>query len=136
MGLKYPSLTVVGFVELDVIKTPAWAWYKAIKGLTRTDKTIWLRRILARELMREDERFGGKPKITWSYYRFCPLCKTPLLGLDAERRWEIDRQPGGRNSPCSLECLEKREARKRDGLESETAKPLATRQRKRKGKRK
>lgn len=105
-GKKYPRLRTIVLVELDVITCPEWAWHKAVKGLTRTDKSIWLRRILARTLAREDEDAGGQPKLTFTQYRPCNICKRALLGVEAEHRWSLDRKFEGARIPCSPECTE------------------------------
>lgn len=105
-GEKYPKLATIGLVELDAITCPEWAWFKAVPGLTRTDKIIWLRRILARHLVREDQDAGGNPKITFTYYRPCKICKRPLIGPDAENRWNLDRRWEGWRIPCAPDCVE------------------------------
>lgn len=105
-GMKYPRIPTIGFVELDVITVPEWAWAKRIKGLTDTRKNIWLRRILARELMREDEAAGGTPKVTWTSTRRCRICRRVLLGVDAENRFLLDLKMCGEWTTCSPECVE------------------------------
>lgn len=105
-GAKFPRLATIGFVELDAIKVPEWAWFKAVPGLTRTDKSIWLRRILARELFREDQEAGGNPKITFTYWRPCKICKRSLVGPEAEHRWHLDRKWEGFRIPCGPDCIE------------------------------
>ena len=105
-GMQYPRLHTLGFVELDRIKVPEWAWYKRIKGLTADDKHIWLRRILARELFREDQDAGGHPKITFAPYRPCKICKRPLIGPEAEQRFLLDLTYAGKYSICGPDCVE------------------------------
>jgi hypothetical protein len=126
-GMKYPRLPTVGFVEVTAIRIPEWAWAKRIKGLTDTNKSIWLRRILARELMREDEDAGGTPRVTWTSMRKCRICRRVLLGPEAENRFMLDLKFTGEWTACGPECLELEASR----IES---KQQLNRQGKRKGK--
>lgn len=105
-GQTFPRLATIGFVELTAIKVPEWAWAKKIPGLEDTDRSVWLRRILARELFREDEDAGGSPKITFTYWRPCKICKRSLIGPEAEHRWDLDRKWEGSRIPCSPDCCE------------------------------
>jgi hypothetical protein len=103
-GLKVPKLAQIGLVELAAISVPDWARSKAIRGLALTDKSVWLSRVPARRLMREDEAAGGKPKIAWTTYRRCKICQRPLLGLEAERRQQLDKKWEGARILCGPDC--------------------------------
>jgi hypothetical protein len=113
LGRPFPCLAMIGFVELDVLKVPEWAYFKRIKGLTCTDKSIWLRRILARRLYSEDVRAGGNPKLTLTFHRMCKLCKRQLIGPEAQQRWRLDCLPAGWLIPCGPDCKEIEERRKK-----------------------
>lgn len=110
-GMATPRLRTVMLVELDAIPMPEWARRKAIQGLTLTESSVWLGRIAGRILEREDQRAGGSPRVTVERYRPCRVCKRPLLGLDAERRLELDRKWNGERIPCGPECAEIQAAR-------------------------
>ena len=107
---------VIALVELDKIDLPIWAEVKAIKGLTLTKKSVWLRRKYARYLEREDIAAGGKPKLTFTWWKPCKLCKRQLLGLDAENRYRLDQaegtKVGTRYAPCDEDCIEIERQRK------------------------
>lgn len=120
----FARLATVGHVELDKIPMPDWAKAKAVRGLTLTDRSIWLRRISARKLMREDEAAGGTPRVTFTVWRFCQICQRSRLGLEAEYKAHVDRL-GPRNPPCGPDCLEI----ERHRLESAQANSPAKRQR-------
>lgn len=109
-GLKVPKLAQVGLVELAAISVPDWARSKAIRGLTLTDTSIWLSRVPARRLMREDEAAGGKPKVAWTTYRRCKICQRPLLSLEAERRQQLDKRFEGERAICGPDCVEYEQA--------------------------
>lgn len=111
-GQATPRLRMVALVELDAIEVPAWARRKAVPGLTVTETSVWLGRIAARMLEREDQRAGGSPRLTMTGYRPCRLCGRARLGADAEYRLELDRQYGGASMPCGPECSELQAARK------------------------
>jgi hypothetical protein len=104
LGKKYPRLPTIGLVELSVITVPAWARKKAVKGLTITETSVWLRRINARELMREDQRSGGIPQVTWTSCRPCRICKRTLIGLEAEHRFFLDLRMTGEWTTCGPDC--------------------------------
>lgn len=106
LGLKYPRLPTIGFVEVTAITIPDWAWAKRIKGLTDTKMSIWLRRILARELMREDEAAGGTPKVTWTSMRKCRICRRVLIGAEAENRFFLDLKVTGEWTACGPDCVQ------------------------------
>lgn len=93
-------------MDLDAIYVPAWARDKAIAGLTLTADSIWIGRIAASILVRQDREAGGRPVVTKTLYRPCPLCGRPLLGEEAQARFELDRTMTGRQLPCGLECLD------------------------------
>lgn len=107
-----PTLKTIGLVELTAIPMPEWARKKAVKGLTLTDSSVWLRRIAANFLARMDREAGGSPGLTTTEYRRCRLCGQPLLGPEAVARWELDRKIEGHRLPCSPACLEMERARK------------------------
>lgn len=109
-GLKVPKLTQVGLVELAAISVPEWARSKAIRGLTLTETSVWISRVPARRLMREDEAAGGKPKVAWTTYRRCKICQRPLLGLEAERRHQLDKRFEGARAICGPDCVEVEQA--------------------------
>ena len=111
LGLKYPRLPTIGFVETTAIKIPEWAFAKRIKGLTETDNSIWLRRILARELMREDEDAGGTPRVTWTSWKVCRICRRNLLGPEAENRFFLDLRITGEWTCCGPDCQDIERAR-------------------------
>jgi hypothetical protein len=113
LGRPYPTMATIAFVELDAIRLPEWAYAKRIKGLSWSDYSIWMRRILARQLFSQDERAGGHPKITFSLMRPCKLCKRILLGDDAERRFKYDLLPAGWCIPCDTDCKEVEQRRKK-----------------------
>jgi hypothetical protein len=100
-------------VDLDAIYVPAWAQAKAIRGLTLTAETIWLGRIAASALARLDREAGGTPVMTKTLYRRCPLCDRPLLGEEAQARFDLDRTMTGRQVPCGPECLDVSKSRGR-----------------------
>lgn len=105
-GMTYPKLATIGMVALTAITIPAEMRAKRIKGLTVTDTSIWLRRMAARELMTLDEQAGGQPRVTWTNYRPCWICKRPLIGLEADHRFRLDLKFEGFRIPCSPECPE------------------------------
>lgn len=109
-GLKVPKLAQVGLVELAAISVPDWARSKAIRGLTLTETSIWLSRVPARRLIREDEAAGGKAKVAWTTYRRCKICQRPLLGLEAERRQQLDKKYEGERAICGPDCVEYEQA--------------------------
>jgi hypothetical protein len=99
-------------VEVTEIELPDWALDAAVPGLSQTATTIWLKRIAARGLARLDRKAGGRPKLTWTRYRWCKVCRRARLGLDAERRWELDKKAGGEGLPCGPDCIELERVRK------------------------
>lgn len=105
-----PRLRTIGLVELDVLVVPEWARRKAIPGLTLTGASVWLGRIAARALERMDREAGGEPKLTLSAYRPCKVCGRPLLGEEAEARWELDKKFQGESKPCGPGCVERQRA--------------------------
>lgn len=112
-GFKLPILKQIALVELDAIYVPAWARARAIKGLTITDSTVWLKRIAANRLCREDREAGGTPKLTIESYRRCNICKRVLLGPEAEARFDLDRRFEGQRITCGPDCAELEKARKK-----------------------
>lgn len=111
-GVKLARLQSIFLVELDRIYVPAWARAKAIKGLTVTNTTVWLKRIAATKLAELDREAGGNPRLTASVYRRCHMCQRALLGAEAEARFELDRMSEGHRLPCGPECIEFEKARK------------------------
>ena len=105
-GLSTPKVHQIALVELDLITVPDWARQKAIKGLSITETSIWLRRIAANKLASLDIEAGGCPRLTPTAYRRCKQCGRPLLGVDAEGRLDLDRKFEGDRIPCGPECLE------------------------------
>lgn len=106
LGRPLPRVATIVQVRLDAIAMPDWARKKAIKGLTLTPDTVWLRRMAAVYLARLDAEAGGEPEMTWAEYRRCPMCGRPLLDADAAARAETDQRFGGDQIPCSIECVE------------------------------
>lgn len=106
LGRTWPKLTTILKVELDQIPMPNWAREKAIKGLTLTDSVVWLKRIAGRKLEALDRECGGNPRVTTTQYRPCPICRRPLIGEEAEARWELDKTFTGTQVPCGPTCLE------------------------------
>src|SRR5580698_799785 len=100
LGFRLPTLAQVALVELDAIYVPDWALKKAIRGLTVTNSSVWLRRIAANLLARIDREAGGTPKVTPTAYRRCPMCDRALLGVEAEQRFELDKKWTGNQTPC------------------------------------
>lgn len=105
-GATTPRMQTIALVELEAIDVPDWAIKKAVPGLSRGPRRIWLRRIAARSLARLDMQAGGSPRLTFEDYRQCRVCGCPRLGLDAEARLELDRKFEGWKIPCSPDCLE------------------------------
>lgn len=105
VGWRLPILVRVALVELDVIRVPDWARKKAIKGLTVTESSVWLRRIAANKLAQLDRECGGRPKVTPEDFRRCHLCDRPLLGSDAATRFDLDRKFEGHRIPCGPDCV-------------------------------
>ncbi len=111
--LKLPRLQTVFLVELDQIYVPAWARAKAVKGLTVTASTVWLKRIAATALAALDREAGGDPMLTRTSYRRCGICGRALLGAEAEARWELDKQSEGHRLPCGPDCIELQKVKRR-----------------------
>jgi hypothetical protein len=107
-GWSAPRLTQIALVELDRIYVPAWALEKAIRGLTVTPSSVWLRRIAANKLAALDIEAGGTPKLTVSAYRRCQMCDRALLGPEAEARLILDMrfEGEGKRTPCGPGCVE------------------------------
>lgn len=112
-GLSTPRVRTILLVELDAIPMPPWAREKAIRGLTITDRSVWLGRIDGRMLERLDRDAGGQPKVTSELCRRCRICRRALLGFDAQHRLELDRRWCGDGTPCSPECVEIAAARQK-----------------------
>jgi hypothetical protein len=106
LGKPLPRVATIVRVRLGALAMPDWARRKAIKGLTLTEDTVWLRRIAGVYLARLDAEAGGEPEMTWAEYRRCTLCGRPLLDAEAELRAETDARFGGDQIPCSAECVE------------------------------
>jgi hypothetical protein len=104
-GKAYATVWTIALVELDAIPVPAWAIRKAIRGLTITASSVWLRRQAAAYLVNLDEDVGGHPKVTPASFRRCGICQRALIGVEAEMRGEQDRKWMGEQVPCGPECL-------------------------------
>lgn len=113
IGFKLPILKQIALVELDAIMVPDWARKKAIKGLTITNSSVWLRRIAANFLCRLDREAGGTPRLTVTDYRRCNNCKRVLLGPDAQARFELDRKYEGQRITCGPDCAELQKSRRK-----------------------
>lgn len=112
-GFKLPLLKQIARVDVTAIRVPTWARDKAIKGLTLTDSTVWLRRQAANMLCKLDQEAGGDPKLTTTPYRRCQVCSRVLLGPEAEARFELDRKFEGQRITCGPACAELEKARKK-----------------------
>jgi hypothetical protein len=99
-------LAHIALVELDAIDVPGWARRKAIRGLSVERDKIWLRRIAANLLARLDIEAGGQPKVTPTEFRRCGICDRPLLGEEAQIRFDLDRRFEGHRIPCGPDCVE------------------------------
>lgn len=93
-------------VQLTALKAmPAWVASVAVKGMGKTTGRVWLWPVDARHLAGMDRNAGGRPQITRSELRHCPLCARPFVGIEAEIRRKLDESgPLGRETPCSGSC--------------------------------
>lgn len=108
-----PRLRMIALVEVTAIPMPTWAKAKAVPGLSVSPSSVWLGRIAANLLARIDREAGGEPRITPTVYRRCAICKRPLLGEQAEARFDLDRKFEGKRLPCGPDCVEVQAVRKR-----------------------
>jgi hypothetical protein len=127
-GIRVPKLRTVVLVETTAIPIPAWALKKAIPGLKPPAGGVWLGRIAGKLLADMDRQSGGRPKVTQTFYRPCRICGRGLIGVEAELRWEQDREweasktveerwdpdsnhRGIQNpTPCGPDCVERHQA--------------------------
>jgi hypothetical protein len=112
-GITVPQLKTVVQVQTDAIAIPGWAREKAITGLASDSTAVWLGRMAAAMLAKLDREAGGTPKLTTTVFRRCRICSRALLGIEAQERWEVDRQRAGTDIPCGPDCIEAARARKR-----------------------
>jgi hypothetical protein len=104
LGFKVPKLATVMLVEPSAIVVPAWARRKAIRGLGVHADKVWLGRMAGMKLVRLDCEGGGTPLVTTTVFRRCQICGRGLIGVEAEARWELDRQFVGDRIPCGPDC--------------------------------
>jgi hypothetical protein len=91
---------------------PQWAIDSSIKGLAHTSRRVWLWDKDSKRLIGLDRAAGGRPRVTRTELRTCPLCARPLVGIEAERRRKLDQSgPDGRKQPCGVDCARDRESR-------------------------
>lgn len=106
-GIKATRIHRIRAVRITAILMPDWARLRRIPHLSFSESFVWLRPRDARFLMRLDHEAGGSPYCTETEYRPCPVCSRPLIEDAARARRALDESSqGGRQKPCSSECLE------------------------------
>lgn len=107
-GIKPARKLWITCVVVTAIEIPKWASYYSHRAFSRSKQHVWFKgrpRTHAKRLIAEDRAAGGEPEVTTVEYRRCPVCKRPMLGLEAEVRRRIDESwIQGRDVPCSGEC--------------------------------
>ena len=94
-------------VEPELVAIPAWAYERAVKGLSAGPDHVWLRRGDARALERLDREAGGNPLVVETEFRYCKVCGRPLIGEEAGNRRRAEA--GGKTAwmlPCGEQCIE------------------------------
>lgn len=95
-------------VNTTAITIPQWALDKASPYFSTSEHHCWFRgrsSVHVKLLVFQDRESGGSPEVTKIEWRLCPVCRRPLLSLEADARRRMDESGRlGRKLPCNGEC--------------------------------
>lgn len=107
-GVKVAKRQWVTCVQTTAIHIPQWAIDRASKYFSTGPHHVWFRgrsSVHAKQLAFDDREAGGEPELSKIEWRLCPVCRRPLLSLEAEARRRMDESGRfGRLMPCAGEC--------------------------------
>lgn len=89
-GIPERRQRVIARVALTAIGMPEWARRHAVRHMASGEDWLWLPLRIAQMLERLDREAGGTPTMIEAEYRYCPNCRRPLVGEDAENRRRLE----------------------------------------------
>jgi len=103
-GLNDPRAHSIYAVKPSAItEIPKWIKCRAVPGLAELNGYIWLNYGTMKLLVALDESRGGNPEVVQVEFRYCRVCRRPLLA-DEAAAYRLRITPELSEPECGMKC--------------------------------